>query len=174
MAHASRRQLLTATAAAVSLPMVEAALGSLRSTHAATAPATGPARGAGARGNNRTAPDEPAGWFATTLKPADLKDGEFTDVAGHVVVLTRSGKQISALSTKCTHQGCKVPATAGQKILTCPCHQAQYNLDGSVAKGPARNALQHYALRVNDKGFIEVDPGQKLAKDAKEATVTIS
>jgi hypothetical protein len=43
-----------------------------------------------------------------------------------------------------------------------------------VAKGPATLPLPHYAIRVNDKGFVEIDPGTKLAKDGKGASVTIS
>lgn len=175
MANSSRREVLTVAAVAVTLPVLESALGTLRAARAQAATATAPATTRAGRGMAvRVAPNEPAGWITTTLKPADLKDGEFTDVAGHVIALSRTGKDISALTTKCTHQGCKILPKAGAKILTCPCHQAQFNLDGTVAKAPARNPLQHYAVRVNDKGLIEVDPGQKVAKDAKEASITIA
>src|SRR6059058_4650035 len=71
---------------------------------------------------SRTAADEKAGWFATKIKPADVKDGEFTDVPEHAIAISRTGKEITALTTKCTHQGCKIPPKAGEKELTCPCH----------------------------------------------------
>src|SRR5205809_826922 len=131
MSDTSRREVLAVAAAAVSLPMVEAALGKMRSANAqaagAPATATAPARAGAAAGASRTAPDEPAGWLTTTMKAADVKDGEFTDVAGHVIALSRTGKQITALSTKCTHMGCKIAPKAGEKILTCPCHGGQFN-----------------------------------------------
>jgi cytochrome b6-f complex iron-sulfur subunit len=167
----SRREVLAVTAVTVSLPMVQSALGTLRQAAAA-----GPAAPGGAPGGGRgaPAPAEKAGWFATTKLPADLKDGEFASVEGHPgILLTRSGKTVVALTSKCTHKGCTLSPTAGQKIITCKCHKAQFNLDGTVAHAPAKDPLAHFAIRVNDKGLIEIDPGQKLDADAKDASLTI-
>ena len=161
----TRREVLVVAAATVTIPMLDSALGAMR-----TAAAAGTQRGAA------SAPaTEPAGWFTTKLKAADLKDNEFTAVEGHAIVLARTGKSVVALSDVCTHKGCSLTPKAGTKILgPCRCHQAQFNLDGSVAKGPATLPLPHYAIRTNDKGLIEIDPGQKPAKDDKSASVTIS
>jgi cytochrome b6-f complex iron-sulfur subunit len=156
----SRRAVLAVAAATVSLPMLESAIGSLRTTRAAAGGAATPA----------TKPS----WVTTTLKPDDVKDNEFTTVAGQKIILARSGKDISAMTNVCTHRGTAIPPKAGQKTLTCPSHGSIFNLDGTVGKGPAQNPLQHYAIRLNDKGLIEVDPGQKVAKDAKEATLTVT
>jgi cytochrome b6-f complex iron-sulfur subunit len=160
----SRREVLAVAAATVSLPLIDSALGTLPSALAA------------GRGGNTTAsaPAEVPGFFATTFKPADLKDNEFTAIPGHAIVLSRKGKTVAAISTKCTHRGCTIDPKAGKNVLACQCHGAQYNLDGTVAKAPATKALDRYALRVNDKGLIEVDPGQKVAADDKNATFTIS
>jgi Rieske Fe-S protein len=175
MSTPSRREVLTAAAVTATLPLISNVLGGASCACAAAPAATSTAPATATRGRaNRVAPDEPAGWFATKIKPADVKDGEFTDVPGHVIVLVRTGKDISALTTKCTHQGCKIPPTAGAKILTCPCHGAQFNLDGTVAKAPARTPLVAYAIRVSDAGVIEIDPGQKPAKDAKEFKITVA
>ena len=160
----SRRDVLAVAAVTVSLPLLESALGRMRAAQAA-APAAGAGRGG---------PPEKAGWFSTTVKPADVKENEFTLVDGHKIVLARTGKDVSAMTSICTHRGCAMTPTAGQKTLTCKCHNSAFNLDGTVAKGPATRPIDHYAIRVNDKGEIEVDPGQKLAKDAKGATYTIS
>jgi hypothetical protein len=43
-----------------------------------------------------------------------------------------------------------------------------------VAQAPATQPLAHFAVRINDKGLIEIDPGQTLAKDDKGASLTIS
>lgn len=155
----SRRTILSAAAVTVSLPLVEAALGHVRSAQAA---ATTPARGG---------PAEKPGFFDTTLKPADVKDKEFTVVKGHKVLLVRQGDNITAITNVCTHRGCTVTPTAGLDVMTCGCHKAQYNLDGGVVKGPATVPLNHYAVKLNGTGTIEVDPGQILAKDAKEAVL---
>ncbi len=160
----TRREVLAAAAVTATLPLLESALGTLPATHAA-------ARGANAIAS---APAEVPGFFATTFKPADLKDNEFTAVPKHSIVLSRKGKTVAAVSNVCTHRGCAIDPKAGANILTCTCHNAQFNLDGTVAKAPATKPLDHFAIRVNDKGLIEIDPGQKLAADDKNATVTVS
>ena len=47
-------------------------------------------------------------------------------------------------------------------------------VDGTVAKAPAKDPLAHYALRLNDAGLIEIDPGQKVTKDDKNFSVTVA
>jgi len=158
----SRRSVITAAAATVSLPLVESALGRLRAAQAA-APAPAPQ----ARGG---APEKP-GYFDTQLTPANVKDKEFTVVKNHKVLLVREGDNITAITSVCTHRGCTITPTAGEPVMTCGCHKAQFNLNGSVAHGPATVPLNHYAVKLNDKGNIEVDPGQTVARDAKEAVV---
>jgi cytochrome b6-f complex iron-sulfur subunit len=164
MSSPSRREVLAIAAATVSMPLLDSALGTLPSALAAANGGNGAA----------SAPAEGPGFFATTFKPAALKDNEFTAIPGHAIVLSRKDKTVAAISNKCTHMGCTINPKAGKDILACSCHGAQFHLDGSVAKAPATVALTHYALRVNDKGLIEIDPGQKLAADNKNAAVTIN
>jgi cytochrome b6-f complex iron-sulfur subunit len=158
----SRREVLAVAALTASVPLLETALNTLPT-------ALGADRGRGPA----SAPAEVPGFFATTFKPADLKENEFTAIPNHSIVLTRKGKTVAALTNICTHQGCAMEPKAGKDTLTCPCHNAAFNLDGTVAKAPARKALDHYALRVNDKGLIEIDPGQKLAADDKNASLNV-
>jgi Rieske Fe-S protein len=153
----SRRQVLVAAAVTASIPILNSAL----PAHAADpAPST--------------APDTKPAWKATELKAADLKDNEFTASGIDGVVFSRKDKIITALSTVCTHKGCAVAAKSGANILICPCHAAQFNLDGTVAKAPANKPLERFAIRVNDKGIVEVDKTQKVARDNTSATVTLS
>jgi cytochrome b6-f complex iron-sulfur subunit len=157
----SRRQVLVAAAVTASVPLLDSALNTLPAAHAAApAPAT-PAATSDA-------------WTATTLKASDLKDNEFTPAGIDGIVLARVGKTVAALSTVCTHKGCTVAARGGAKILACPCHGAQFHLDGTAAKAPAQKPLAHYAIRVNDKGMIEVDKTQQVARGDKSATITLS
>jgi Rieske Fe-S protein len=48
----------------------------------------------------------------------------------------------AAFSAICTHQGCAVDAVDGGTI-NCPCHGSKFKIaDGSVANGPASQALE--------------------------------
>lgn len=49
-------------------------------------------------------------------------------------VLNNNGR-LSALSAVCTDQGCILQADSSGKHLNCPCHYAQFNLDGSPKTG---------------------------------------
>ena len=163
---ASRREFLAAGAAIVTLPMISTALGQLRQASAAAPAGRGTAPA--------TAPDEKAGWFTTKLKAADVKENEFTEVEGHLIVVARVGKDITAYTNKCTHKGVKMLPKAGQKLITCTAHGSQFNLDGTVAKKPAAASLAQYAIRVNADGLLEIDPGTNPKKEDKEFKVTLA
>ena len=47
------------------------------------------------------------------------------------------------ISLACTHQGCIVDEKDGKYV--CPCHGAEFDLEGRVTKGPAKRDLE--ALR---------------------------
>ncbi|MGH7686594.1 MAG: ubiquinol-cytochrome c reductase iron-sulfur subunit [Candidatus Dormibacteria bacterium] len=49
-------------------------------------------------------------------------------------VLNTGGK-VSALSAACTDQGCILQVDSSGKQLNCPCHYAQFNLDGTPKPG---------------------------------------
>ena len=157
----SRRTILATAAATVTLPALQAALGRMKSAQAATptAPASATA----------------AGWVSTTLKAADIKEDTWVQVPGQKVLISRSGKTVVALTSAYAHKGQPVkPKTGDAKIIYCPTHGSEFKLDGSVNKGPATKPLDIYAIRLDDKGVIEVDSSQKPAKDAKEASLTVS
>ena len=59
------------------------------------------------------------------------------------VIYNRSG-EISAISLTCTHLGCMLEEVG--ELFSCPCHGSQFDKDGLVLKGPAKNPLRH--LRV--------------------------
>jgi Rieske Fe-S protein len=57
-----------------------------------------------------------------------------------VVVTQPATGDLQAFSAVCTHQGCTVGDVSGGTI-NCPCHGSRFNLDGSVANGPATRPL---------------------------------
>jgi Rieske Fe-S protein len=66
--------------------------------------------------------------------------------SGRVV---KSGEvYLSASALVCTHNGCKPAVPNAEGIMACPCHGAQFNADGSVAKGPAKKPLAGIKLEV--------------------------
>jgi Rieske Fe-S protein len=79
------------------------------------------------------------------------KDGKalFTPYVGpdgdQIMIVREPGGSLVALSTQCTHAGCKVNAPSGG-IITCPCHGSQYDLTGNVVRGPAPRALKQYQI----------------------------
>ncbi len=62
-----------------------------------------------------------------------------------VLIIRQSDGEFLALSMQCTHQGCTISAPSGG-IMTCPCHGAQYNLQGAVVRGPAAFPLHRYGV----------------------------
>jgi Rieske Fe-S protein len=68
---------------------------------------------------------------------------------GDKVIVTRPTEgEAVAFDATCPHQGCTVAPDDGQ--LSCPCHGSQFELDGSLKKGPAEKGLESYAVKVVD------------------------
>lgn len=76
-------------------------------------------------------------------------------VAGGLFFVGHDAGGLFAMSMQCTHKGCVV-VMAGE-VLDCPCHQARFDLDGNVLRGPAPLPLPHFALFVDGAGNISVD-----------------
>jgi Rieske Fe-S protein len=74
-------------------------------------------------------------------------------IVGEVVVTQPSGGVFKGFSAKCTHAGCTVNKVADGTI-DCPCHGSKFNLDGSVANGPAQKPLVAEAVSVQGDSII--------------------
>jgi cytochrome b6-f complex iron-sulfur subunit len=74
--------------------------------------------------------------------------GGFTVVSG-IIVANSDGSNYVALSSICTHQGCTVGYSVQNNNFPCPCHGSVYNSNGSVAIGPATQALKQYTVTKN-------------------------
>jgi menaquinol-cytochrome c reductase iron-sulfur subunit len=62
-----------------------------------------------------------------------------------VFILRKSETQTLVLSNKCTHLGCHVNWDAEKKEYICPCHDAQFGIDGEVLGGPPPRPLDQYS-----------------------------
>jgi Rieske Fe-S protein len=70
---------------------------------------------------------------------------------GRVAFITRvDATRLSALSARCTHQGCEVGWDRGKKQFLCPCHGATFTAAGRNIRGPARTPLA--SVPVTQKG----------------------
>jgi Rieske Fe-S protein len=56
-------------------------------------------------------------------------------------------------SSTCTHKGCTVDKIADGTI-DCPCHGSKFNLDGTVAKGPADKPLEAQVVTVQGDSIV--------------------
>lgn len=85
-------------------------------------------------------------------KTADVPVGSGVIVA-EVVVTQPSAGVFKGFSAKCTHAGCTVNKVA-EGTIDCPCHGSKFNLDGSVANGPATKPLEAQAVTVQGDSIV--------------------
>jgi len=84
------------------------------------------------------------------------QDGFTQTVERYVVFLVKSGERVTALSSTCTHLGCRVSWDSEAKQLKCPCHGGVYDRAGAVIAGPPPAPLATIATRVDgDQVFIQ-------------------
>jgi menaquinol-cytochrome c reductase iron-sulfur subunit len=107
-------------------------------------------------------------WPAATME--DLIDGQPTPVtirrahtdgyrqtvSREVVFLIRTNDKVTALSSTCTHLGCRVAWDAEAALLKCPCHGGRFDRTGAVKSGPPPAPLATLATRI-ESGQVMVD-----------------
>ncbi|MGW5107354.1 QcrA and Rieske domain-containing protein [Nocardia sp. NPDC004123] len=74
-------------------------------------------------------------------------------ISGDTVITQPVAGTFDGFSSTCTHLGCKVNAVEGG-LIKCPCHGSTFNLDGTVAGGPAPRALDPRAIRVDGDQIV--------------------
>ncbi|HEX2284334.1 MAG TPA: Rieske (2Fe-2S) protein [Mycobacterium sp.] len=111
-----------------------------------SAPATGTT---GAPPGTGTPGPTPADAIAKT---ADVPVGSGV-VVDDVVVTQPSQGVFKGFSSTCTHAGCTV-AEVADGTINCPCHGSKFNLDGSVANGPAARPLEAKSVSVQGDSIV--------------------
>ncbi len=67
-----------------------------------------------------------------------------------IYLLTENGRDFVAMSSICTHLGCRVRWIADQEQFFCPCHNAGFDKRGNVVSGPPPRPLDRYEVKVED------------------------
>jgi Rieske Fe-S protein len=78
------------------------------------------------------------------------QDGYYEAVDQQVVFLVKSDAGVRALSSTCTHLGCRVSYDANAKLFKCPCHGGVFAPDGRNIAGPPPRPLTELPARVDD------------------------
>jgi Rieske Fe-S protein len=97
-------------------------------------------------------PGAPAPAANAIAKTADVPVGSGL-IVDKVVVTQPSAGVFKGFSATCTHAGCTVNKIADGTI-DCPCHGSKFNLDGSVANGPATKPLEAKAVTVQGDSIV--------------------
>jgi Rieske Fe-S protein len=87
------------------------------------------------------------------------RDDGYTQVVDRRVVflVKTSDTQVTALSSTCTHLGCRVSWDVDGQVLRCPCHGGIYDRTGAVIAGPPPAPLPTLRTRVDgDQVLVEV------------------
>lgn len=92
--------------------------------------------------------------------PADQVYDQFREDGFFVI---RRDRKVFAISSVCTHKGCKVRPQEDQSFF-CKCHKSAFDPEGGVLKGPATRDLPRLAVRVDDRGHVLVDRGQQFQR----------
>ncbi|RDH77653.1 Rieske (2Fe-2S) protein [Mycolicibacterium moriokaense] len=74
-------------------------------------------------------------------------------IVGDVVITQPTAGKFEGFSSTCTHKGCTLNKIADGTI-DCPCHGSKFNLDGTVANGPATKPLESKTIKVEGDSIV--------------------
>ncbi|HRJ55384.1 MAG TPA: Rieske 2Fe-2S domain-containing protein [Anaerolineales bacterium] len=132
---------------------------------------------------------ETAGVFLAYLQPR-LAEGEFGSVItaglvddfpansvthipnGRFYIVRIGDGGFLAVYHRCTHLGCTVPWDATAQKFVCPCHNSQFDQQGTVENPPAPRPLDLFALTI-ENGEVKVDTGDIIQRQTYDMAQVI-
>lgn len=102
------------------------------------------------------------GAFVRVAKLEDIAPGELlrVEVGGKLICLANVTGHIFAVDDDCPHIGGALSdGELDGCVLTCPVHLARFDVcDGRVLRGPAREDVPTYAVRVEGDDILVAEP----------------
>ncbi len=132
---------------------------------------------------------ETAGVFMAYLQPR-LAEGEFGSIItaglvddfppnsvthisnGRFYIVRLGDGGFMAVYHRCTHLGCTVPWDAAAQKFVCPCHNSQFDQQGTVENPPAPRPLDLFAVTIED-GEVKVDTGDLRQRQSYESAQVV-
>lgn len=86
-----------------------------------------------------------------------FKPGSITPfISRHFFLTCLAEDNFLALSSRCTHLGCRLNVDTSKNELQCPCHASAFNARGEVLHPPAMRNLIRFEVKIeNDSVFVK-------------------
>ena len=106
-----------------------------------------------------SAPSSPTSRASEAIDAGPLSefksDDVYADLRDEGVIVIRRDDKLFAISSVCTHKGCKV-RVAADKSFYCKCHGSTFDKDGHVTKGPATRDLPQLSVTTDEQDHLLV------------------
>jgi nitrite reductase/ring-hydroxylating ferredoxin subunit len=100
-----------------------------------------------------------------------LTVGSVVVVTGSPVCIARDEAGVYAMTLICTHESCDMTTdgTVSASRIVCRCHGSVFDPNGAVVHGPARSALEHFAVTADAAGNLTIHGGTVVGADVRLA-----
>jgi Rieske Fe-S protein len=71
-----------------------------------------------------------------------------------VFIIRGEGDEVKVLSNVCTHLSCRVNWDDALKEFKCPCHDAAFDINGGIIKGPQPRPLDVYEYKIEEGNLL--------------------
>jgi nitrite reductase/ring-hydroxylating ferredoxin subunit len=97
-----------------------------------------------------------------------LPVGSLVVVGTEAVCIGRDTGGIYAMTLTCTHAGCDIGETGSvsPQGLFCGCHGSEFDANGNVVRGPARQPLDHFDVTADDAGNLTIHGSQVVEPES--------
>lgn len=111
----------------------------------------------------RSALKKVGGWQAVG-NLSEFKEGQSLSKVyfGLPILLMKEEAGLRAFSAVCPHLGCIIQWDDKKKNFLCPCHDAMFDKNGKVLKGPLKDALLPFEFKVEGEMISVKLPEEKL------------
>lgn len=100
--------------------------------------------------------------FSFTVTKVNGWERTASTFGGFVIRKSEAKDDILVLSSRCTHLSCRVNWQEAREVFVCPCHDANFSLDGKVLNGPPPMPLGKFDYQVQDDGTLVIIPVELL------------